>query len=88
MEAIPVDLPIDELKAFLKGSNHSRIPVYGKNIDNILGILHMKDLVSHMISGKDLKLIDCIRPAYYVYDNMHIFDLFTTMRGRISPLLL
>ena len=81
MEAIPVDLPIDELKAFLKGSNHSRIPVYGKNIDNILGILHMKDLVSHMISEKDLKLIDCIRPAYYVYDNMHIFDLFTTMRG-------
>lgn len=81
MEAIPVDLPIDELKAFLKGSNHSRIPVYGKNIDNILGILHMKDLVSYMISEKDLKLIDCIRPAYYVYDNMHIFDLFTTMRG-------
>ena len=81
MEAIPVDLPIDELKAFLKGSNHSRIPVYGKNIDNILGILHMKDLVSHMISEKELKLIDCIRPAYYVYDNMHIFDLFTTMRG-------
>lgn len=81
MEAIPVDLPIDELKTFLRGSNHSRIPVYGKNIDNILGILHMKDLVSHMISEKDLKLIDCIRPAYYVYDNMHIFDLFTTMRG-------
>ncbi len=81
MEAIPVDLPIDELKTFLKSSNHSRIPVYGKNIDNILGILHMKDLVSYMISEKDLKLIDCIRPAYYVYDNMHIFDLFTTMRG-------
>lgn len=81
MEAIPVDLPIDELKAFLKGSNHSRIPVYGKNIDNILGILHMKDLVSHMVQENDLSLIDCIRPAYYVYDNMHIFDLFTTMRG-------
>ena len=81
MEAIPVDIPIDELKAFLKGSNHSRIPVYGKNIDNILGILHMKDLVSHMVQENDLRLIDCIRPAYYVYDNMHIFDLFTTMRG-------
>lgn len=81
MEAIPVDLPIDELKTFLKESNHSRIPVYGKNIDNILGILHMKDLVSHMVQENDLSLIDCIRPAYYVYDNMHIFDLFTTMRG-------
>ena len=81
MEAIPVDLPIDELKIFLKESNHSRIPVYGRNIDNVLGILHMKDLVSHMVQENDIKLIDCIRPAYYVYDNMHIFDLFTTMRG-------
>ena len=81
MEAIACDMPISELKDFLKKSNHSRIPVYGKNIDNILGILHMKDLVSHMVEDKELKLVDVIRPAFYVYDNMHIFDLFTTMRS-------
>lgn len=81
MEAIACDMPIDELKDFLKKSNHSRIPVYGKNIDNILGILHMKDLVSHMVEDRELKLVDVIRPAFYVYDNMHIFDLFTTMRS-------
>lgn len=81
MEAISVDMPLEELKNFLKISNHSRIPVYGKNIDNILGILHMKDLVSHLAQDKDLNIADVIRPAFYVYDNMHIFDLFTTMRG-------
>lgn len=81
MEAISVDMPLEELKNFLKTSNHSRIPVYGKNIDNILGILHMKDLVSHLAQDKDLNIADVIRPAFYVYDNMHIFDLFTTMRG-------
>lgn len=81
MEAISVDMPIEELKNFLKTSNHSRIPVYGKNIDNILGILHMKDLVSHLAQDKGLSIADVIRPAFYVYDNMHIFDLFTTMRG-------
>lgn len=80
MEAISSDISIDDLKDFLKKSNHSRIPVYGKNIDNILGILHMKDLVSHLAQDKDWKLVDIIRPAFYVYDNMHIFDLFTTMR--------
>lgn len=80
MEAISSDISIDDLKDFLKSSNHSRIPVYGKNIDNILGILHMKDLVSHLAQDKDWKLVDIIRPAFYVYDNMHIFDLFTTMR--------
>lgn len=41
----------------------------------------MKDLVSHMVEDKELKLVDVIRPAFYVYDNMHIFDLFTTMRS-------
>ena len=81
MEAIACDIPKSELKDFLKKSNHSRIPVYGKNIDNILGILHMKDLVSHMVEDRELKLVDVIRPAFYVYDNMHIFDLFTTMRS-------
>lgn len=81
MEAISVDMPLEELKNFLKTSNHSRIPVYGKNIDNILGILHMKDLVSHLAQDKHLNIADVIRPAFYVYDNMHIFDLFTTMRG-------
>lgn len=81
MEVIASDMPLDELKDFLKKSNHSRIPVYGKNIDNVLGILHMKDLVSFLAEDKTWKLVDVIRPAFYVYDNMHIFDLFTTMRS-------
>ncbi|WP_243344388.1 hemolysin family protein [Anaerococcus sp. AGMB09787] len=81
MEAIPADISRAELKEFLKNSNHSRIPVYGRNIDNILGILHMKDLVSFMADDGDFKLTDVIRPAFYVYDNMQIFDLFTTMRS-------
>ncbi|MDO5047608.1 MAG: hemolysin family protein [Anaerococcus sp.] len=81
MEAISSDISLDELKDFLKSSNHSRIPVYGKNIDNILGILHMKDLVSFMADDREFDLTDVIRPAFYVYDNMHIFDLFTTMRS-------
>lgn len=41
----------------------------------------MKDLVSFLAEDKTWKLVDVIRPAFYVYDNMHIFDLFTTMRS-------
>lgn len=81
MEAISVESTPEELNDMLKETNHSRIPVYGKNIDNIVGILHMKDIVSNIADGKDLVLEELIRPAYYVYDNMHIFDLFTNMRG-------
>ena len=81
MEVICVDASKEELNEILKNTNHSRIPVYGKNIDNILGILHMKDIVSAIADGKDINLSEIIRPAFYVYDNMHIFDLFTNMRA-------
>lgn len=81
MEAISIESDQEELNEMLKETNHSRIPVYGKNIDNILGILHMKDIVSAIADGKELNLEEIIRPAYYVYDNMHIFDLFTNMRS-------
>lgn len=81
MEAISIESDQEELYEMLKETNHSRIPVYGKNIDNILGILHMKDIVSAIADGKELNLEEIIRPAHYVYDNMHIFDLFTNMRS-------
>ena len=81
MEAISLDCTEEELNDLLRNTNHSRIPVYGKNIDNIIGILHMKDIVSAIADGKDLDLAEIVRPAFYVYDNMHIFDLFTNMRS-------
>ncbi|WP_296114694.1 hemolysin family protein [uncultured Anaerococcus sp.] len=81
MEAIALDIDDKDLKNFLKNSKHSRIPVYGKSIDNILGILHMKDIVAFIAEDRDLDIEDMIRPAFYVYDNMHIFDLFKSMRG-------
>ena len=81
MEAIAVDMEDKELRDFLKNCKHSRIPVYGKSIDNILGILHMKDIVAFIAEEKDLNIEEMIRPAFYVYDNMHIFDLFKSMRN-------
>lgn len=81
MEAIAVDMEDRELKDFLKNCKHSRIPVYGKSIDNIIGILHMKDIVAFIAEDKALNIEEMIRPAFYVYDNMHIFDLFKSMRG-------
>lgn len=81
MEAIYIDSTTEEINEILRETNHSRLPVYGKSIDNILGILHMKDVVAAYADGRDLNLEELIRPAFYVYDNMHIFDLFTNMRA-------
>ena len=72
MEVISIESDQEELNEILKETNHSRIPVYGKNIDNILGILHMKDIVSTIADGRNLDLEELIRPAYYVLSLIHI----------------
>ncbi|MDD7463490.1 MAG: hemolysin family protein [Anaerococcus sp.] len=80
MEAIALDSTKEELYSFLRGSMHSRIPIYGESIDNIVGILHMKDIVNFMTEGKELDLKELARPTFYAYENMDIFDLFKNMK--------
>lgn len=80
MEAISQDLGEEELFSFLRESVHSRIPVYGDSIDNIVGVIHMKDIVNFMTEGKDLDLEKLARPTFYAYENMDIFELFKNMK--------
>lgn len=80
MEAVALDSTKEELYSFLRGSMHSRIPIYGESIDNIVGILHMKDIVNFMTEGKELDLKELARPTFYAYENMDIFDLFKNMK--------
>lgn len=82
VEAISVDCSKEELEEFLKSSNHSRIPVYKENIDNIIGILHVKDLVNKLLENRNIDIKKSIRPTYYVYEYMSIIDLFKQMQSR------
>lgn len=80
MEAIAIDATKEELDKFLIESKHSRIPVYGESIDNIVGVLHMKDIVTFVAEGRDPILKDMVRQTYYAYENMNIIDLFKSMK--------
>lgn len=80
MEAISIDANKEELDEFLIESKHSRIPVYGESIDNIVGVLHMKDIVTFIAEGRKPVLKDMLRQTYYAYENMNIVDLFKSMK--------
>ena len=45
MVAIRADATLDELRALFREQEYSRIPVYKENLDNILGIVFVKDLI-------------------------------------------
>ncbi|MDX1412955.1 MAG: hemolysin family protein, partial [Candidatus Promineifilaceae bacterium] len=66
VQAIPSDIPKDELLALVTASRHSRFPVYEGDLDHIVGILHLKDLIRQTIKSSstfDLRLILRAAPA-------------------------
>lgn len=56
-------------------NNYSRIPVYQDNIDNIRGILYIKDLLPHLDKPANFRWQSLIRPPYFVPETKKIDDL-------------
>jgi putative hemolysin len=61
-------------------TGHTLIPVYEKNIDNIIGVLHTKDLMKASISGEKINFKEIMRPAYFVPENKPIFQTLKEMQ--------
>jgi len=59
---------------------HTIIPVYEKSIDNIVGILHTKDLIKVSILSNKIDFKDIMRPAYFVPENKPIIQTLKEMQ--------
>jgi CBS domain containing-hemolysin-like protein len=51
VHAIEIETPVPEVLKMIAESEHSRYPVYRENIDNVVGVLHAKDLLPHLARG-------------------------------------
>ncbi len=71
---------INEILSIIQNEAHSRMPVYDNNLDNVLGFLHIKDLINN-ISSKNFELKDAIREVLYVAPKSPILDLLKRMRA-------
>lgn len=65
-------------------SGHSRIPVIGENVDDVVGVVYLKDLVQRTYyssdSGRGTKVSDIMRPAVFVPDSKPLDDLLREMQ--------
>ncbi len=64
-------------------SGHSRVPVYSDSIDNIIGLLYSKDLLSTWPQGVEGKTVsELVREAYFVPETKKVDELLTEMQNR------
>ena len=85
--SIPMDITFEELKKLTIENQYTRYPVYKEDLDNIEGILHIKDLYPLIIEGKEIILKDIIRPAILVPETLTIDKLvheFKTKRAQMA----
>lgn len=79
--AIEKDSPLDELLEIIKEEQFSRIPVYQETIDNILGIVHIKDLIVGFAGkGEAFRLSDYLRQPFFVPETKKVNELFKAMK--------
>lgn len=72
MVVLNIDDPRDKIYEIVTEEGYSRIPVYKDTIDNIIGIIYVKDLISASEHRQLISLTDIIRPAYFVNETKNI----------------
>lgn len=79
--AIHQDAPLHEGAELVRTSGKSRLPVYGQSIDDIVGLISAKDLLTHF--GRDAnghRVSDLMRPASFVPEGKLVDELLQEMR--------
>lgn len=81
VEAIAASAPVSELRRLMRESKYSRVPVYGEHLDDILGVVEVRDLLDFE-GAPEAPVSELVRPAHLVPDTKRIPDLLREMQGR------
>ncbi|WP_033564906.1 hemolysin family protein [Sphingobacterium sp. SYP-B4668] len=73
--AIDKDATADEFINTVMEEGYSRIPIYDDNIDQIIGIVHTKDILPIIVKGKEVVLKNIMRKPYFIPETKKINDL-------------
>ena len=73
--ALDVEFNFKELMAFIRETGYSRYPVYNDNLDNIVGVLNIKDLLEHLNQDASFGWQSMVREPFFVPEGKKIDDL-------------
>lgn len=82
ISAVADELTFAELLSQINASGYSRVPVYRESLDQIDGILYIKDLLPHIHEHDDFQWQTLVRPAFFIPENKKVDDLLQDFQKR------
>ena len=81
IQAVDITDDIEDISDLFESTGHSRLPVYDKDLDHIIGILHYKDFIYHVVTGKKT-VKQMMKDPIFVTEYMKIVDLLHMLKTK------
>lgn len=85
---LDVNASVEEIRAKVSDSGHSRFPVCEGNLDNVVGIVQTKDLLTSCLSGKNVRLEATMQPADFAPRGMTALQVLDQIKKTSSHIVL
>jgi CBS domain containing-hemolysin-like protein len=80
IRAAPEDIDFRGLIQLVRGHGHSRVPIYRNDLDDIVGIVHIKDVLPYIFEPETFQLAKIMRAPMFVAPSIRVLDLLLQMR--------
>jgi magnesium and cobalt exporter, CNNM family len=84
--ALPADLALAVAADRVAAAGRSRYPVTGESLDDVVGIVHAKDILRGLLSGSESPVQDIARPAFFVPGTREVEDVLADMKRQKAHL--
>ncbi|MGB7070901.1 MAG: hemolysin family protein [Pyrinomonadaceae bacterium] len=78
--AIPVTSTLEDISAAFRQNGYSRLPVYGRSLDDVVGVIHSKDAMSFLLQPKNFRIDRIMQKPVYVVDTARLEDVLRQMQ--------
>jgi len=85
---IAADTPLDEVVRLIQAEAHSRYPIYRESLDDVIGMIHIKDVLAYWGTSKKFNLRDILRRVVFVAPTLPVQDMLLDMQRSLTHMAL
>lgn len=80
VSGIPIETSVEDASKIVFDEGYSRYPIYNESLDNIIGMVHSKDILKNLIKKQSTKISEIKRDVFFVNENKRVLDLLRSFQ--------